>query len=187
MGVPRAQQAAWTEAAVARVAVLWAEGLSASEVARRLAQDGLAVVTRNAVIGKVARLGLPPRAASGASDASVRARVRAAKAAARARAREARAAERARERAAVKAAVAQREPKHAAQALEALVVDGRALGVLDLKETHCRFPIGHPGAEDFAFCGRPAPGPGAGQPYCAHHAALCRVAPAPHAPRRRVR
>ncbi len=47
---------AWTEADVELLKKLWAEGLSASEIAKRL--DG---VTRNAVIGKVHRLGLSGR------------------------------------------------------------------------------------------------------------------------------
>lgn len=47
---------AWTEDRVARLAKLWAEGLSASQIAADLTG-----VTRNAVIGKVHRLGLSGR------------------------------------------------------------------------------------------------------------------------------
>jgi len=42
----------WTDAAIARLKALWAEGLSASEVGKRLG------VSRNSVIGKIHRLGL---------------------------------------------------------------------------------------------------------------------------------
>ena len=48
---------AWTDDRVEILKKLWAEGLSASQVARELGD-----VTRNAVIGKVHRLGLAGRA-----------------------------------------------------------------------------------------------------------------------------
>jgi len=47
----------WTEANVGLLKVLWLQGLSATECARRLPF----VVSRSAVIGKVSRLGLPGR------------------------------------------------------------------------------------------------------------------------------
>ena len=49
---------AWTEDRVELLKKLWADGLSASQIAKRLGG-----VTRNAVIGKVHRLGLSGRAA----------------------------------------------------------------------------------------------------------------------------
>ena len=49
----------WTDERVARLSKLWAEGLSASQIA-----TDLGGVTRNAVIGKVHRLGLSGRAKS---------------------------------------------------------------------------------------------------------------------------
>ena len=48
----------WTEERVEQLKQLWTEGLSASQIARVLGG-----VTRNAVIGKVHRLGLSGRAA----------------------------------------------------------------------------------------------------------------------------
>jgi GcrA cell cycle regulator len=50
---------AWTDERVELLKKLWTEGLSASQVAGRLGG-----VTRNAVIGKVHRLGLSGRATS---------------------------------------------------------------------------------------------------------------------------
>jgi len=47
---------AWTEDRVEVLTKLWAEGLSASQIAKQLGG-----VTRNAVIGKVHRLGLSGR------------------------------------------------------------------------------------------------------------------------------
>ena len=49
---------AWTEDRVQTLTRLWRDGLSASQIARALAGG----VTRNAVIGKVHRLGLSGRA-----------------------------------------------------------------------------------------------------------------------------
>ena len=54
----------WTEERVELLKKLWVEGLSASQIAGRLGG-----VTRNAVIGKVHRLGLSGRATSSRSSA----------------------------------------------------------------------------------------------------------------------
>jgi GcrA cell cycle regulator len=48
--------AGWSEDRVTTLSKLWLDGLSASQIARQLGG-----VTRNAVIGKVHRLGLPDR------------------------------------------------------------------------------------------------------------------------------
>ena len=54
----------WTEERVAILSKLWADGLSASQIAGELGG-----VTRNAVIGKVHRLGLSGRAKPASSSA----------------------------------------------------------------------------------------------------------------------
>jgi GcrA cell cycle regulator len=41
--------------------------------------------------------------------------------------------------------------------------------LLDLRETHCRFPSGDPSEEDFGFCGEFAD---YGAPYCSFHQAI---------------
>ena len=46
---------AWTEEQIDQLKELWGEGLSTSEIGRKLG------VTKNAVVGKAHRLGLPPR------------------------------------------------------------------------------------------------------------------------------
>lgn len=51
----------WNEGAVQLLRTLWADGLSATEISRKLKDTGL-VVSRNSVIGKVHRLGLAGRA-----------------------------------------------------------------------------------------------------------------------------
>lgn len=53
----------WTDERVETLKRMWAEGASASQIAKELGQ-----VTRNAVIGKVHRLGLSNRVMAGAQD-----------------------------------------------------------------------------------------------------------------------
>lgn len=48
----------WTDDRVQQLKALWTEGRSASQIARALNADGGESITRNAVIGKVTRLGL---------------------------------------------------------------------------------------------------------------------------------
>ena len=46
--------------------------------------------------------------------------------------------------------------------------------VFDFNGPSCMWPFGHPGEEDFHFCGdRPLPG----KPYCANHAAVAYIRP----------
>jgi GcrA cell cycle regulator len=47
----------WTDPCIEALKTLWADGLSCSRIAAKLGNG----ITRNAVIGKVTRLGLPPR------------------------------------------------------------------------------------------------------------------------------
>jgi GcrA cell cycle regulator len=57
MGIPGADQFSWTDERVALLKSLWADGLSASQIAIKLGCD-----SRSAIIGKVHRLGLSGRA-----------------------------------------------------------------------------------------------------------------------------
>ena len=58
----------WTDERVETLKKMWGEGQSASQIAKELGG-----VTRNAVIGKVHRLGLSNRAGTGASQAKTEA------------------------------------------------------------------------------------------------------------------
>lgn len=60
----------WTPTRVATLIALWTEGLTTSEIGRRLN------VTKNAVVGKVHRLGLPKRGVSPQSKAKAVAVIR---------------------------------------------------------------------------------------------------------------
>jgi GcrA cell cycle regulator len=55
----------WTPARIEELSELWRAGVSASQIAKRIGGT-----TRNAVIGKVTRLGLPPRSRDAAEQSS---------------------------------------------------------------------------------------------------------------------
>lgn len=148
---------AWTEERVETLKKLWADGLSASQIAKHLGG-----VTRNAVIGKVHRLGLSGRAAP-----SRPARHPAAKPAPRPRAQPA-----------VPASTVKAKPAAAPQPalrpgpapVEAKrLASGEYATVLTLKDTMCKWPIGDPADTTFRFCGRRS---GPGHAYCEAHAQL---------------
>ncbi len=149
----------WTEERVELLKKLWAEGLSASQIAGRLGG-----VTRNAVIGKVHRLGLSGRATSSRSSAP---RPRRAQAPRQHRAPSLTFGTRG--NLALKPSYeAEYDPAPAPVAELVIPLHERA-SILTLKESMCRWPIGDPTEEDFHFCGRQKDGT---VPYCEHHARL---------------
>jgi GcrA cell cycle regulator len=137
----------WTDDRVETLKRLWLDGLSAAQVARRLGG-----VSRNAVIGKLYRLGLTgvraaaarPRRIAGASPhASRPVRPRG-------------------PRPGQAALPPPRPPSQSAISLQ----PGLVRDLSGLRPHACKWPIGDPQAEDFSFCGRPASGEG---PYCREH------------------
>lgn len=145
----------WTDERVELLKKLWAEGLSASQIAHELGG-----VTRNAVIGKVHRLSLSGRAKP-ASSAAPRPR--------RARTTVTRPAPRPMTvgNTALKLhAVA--EPRRVMVPIEDIVVPiPLRASILTISDQTCKWPIGDPAAEDFSFCGHR---PREGVPYCEYHA-----------------
>jgi GcrA cell cycle regulator len=140
----------WSEERVALLRKLWAEGLSASQIAKQLGG-----VTRNAVIGKVHRLGLAGRATPS----------RPAKRPVRTAARP-----RTLGPTAPRLRLPSSEPRVVIPDLEPVrFEDGKAATVLTLNESMCKYPIGDPTDADFAFCGRGSFG---NHPYCQDHARL---------------
>jgi GcrA cell cycle regulator len=159
----------WTDERVELLKKLWADGLSASQIAAELGG-----VTRNAVIGKVHRLGLSGRAKSSSSNA---ARPRKARASthmmrtSRPSMRGNTALAHAYEHA------AEPEPEY----IENIIPMGQRRTILELNEETCRWPIGDPGSPDFFFCGGHSV---SSMPYCSYHS---RVAYQPVTDRRRAR
>ena len=138
----------WTDERVALLRKLWAEGHSASQIAKQVGG-----VTRNAVIGKVHRLGLAGRATpSRPTKRPVRQR---------------------QHRSPMQAAPRVRHPIYSPPVLTVVLdplrmEDGSVATVLTVKDDMCKFPIGDPPDADFAFCGRPS----CVGPYCMDHARL---------------
>lgn len=158
----------WTEDRVSRLAKLWAEGLSASQIAADLGE-----VTRNAVIGKVHRLGLSGRAKpAGKSNAASRRKPTTRTATGstsgggsgytRTRTTTTRTVG----NAALKMEV-EEELVVAPKPVEDVVVPiSRQLTLLQLTETTCKWPTGDPTMPGFSFCGHNSKDD---KPYCDFH------------------
>ncbi|MBK0326501.1 GcrA cell cycle regulator [Rhodobacteraceae bacterium F11138] len=176
----------WTDERVETLKKMWGEGQSASQIAKELGG-----VTRNAVIGKVHRLGLSNRSA-GAPAAKPEPKPAPAAAAAAApkpepKPRPAPKTEAARPvppQGETRPAVPVRKqiipagqplpPQPSANEIspEALAkvneVEKKAkkISLMELTERTCKWPVGDPATEDFWFCGLPVQ---AGKPYCEAH------------------
>jgi GcrA cell cycle regulator len=175
----------WTDERVETLRKLWLDGLSASQIAKQLGG-----VTRNAVIGKVHRLGLSGRAAPSQPARQTFKAPRPARPAANAMPASRRAPPAAEvATAAAPAPTAQTETQCASTPQSAAQLAGSAhiappLGsstvtalirheapgaatVLTLGAHMCKWPIGDPSSDEFTFCGRRSEVEG---PYCVEHA-----------------
>jgi GcrA cell cycle regulator len=144
----------WNDERVETLKRLWAEGFSASQIAAELGG-----VTRNAVIGKVHRLGLSGRAKSPSSPAPRPRKPRSAGPMMRVSRSSVRG-----NTALAHAFEVDAEPEPAP--VDNVIPIGQRRSLLELTEETCRWPIGDPGNPDFYFCGGPPVG---GLPYCAYH------------------
>jgi GcrA cell cycle regulator len=183
----------WTDERIDLLQKMWLQGMSASRIARELA-NGL---TRNAVIGKVYRLGLSGRVKEAAAETTSATEPQPLhKHATRPPARQA--PQRAQPRAVQSSAtfvrgntalavqpVAFEAPARANEIAargEVVVPITEPVTILELRDSMCRWPIGDPTQAEFRFCGaRKTPGEG---PYCGCHAA---IAYQPQQDRRRLR
>jgi GcrA cell cycle regulator len=170
----------WTDERVELLKKLWADGLSASQIAAQLGG-----VTRNAVIGKVHRLKLSSRGRATASPV----RQKKTQQASGSVKSSSRAATPSRSMAASIGATALQtqfdvEPiaRQVLRPVENVVVPiSRRLALIQLNEHTCKWPNGDPLSEDFHFCGNDSAESG---PYCNYHA---RIAFQPASERRRSR
>jgi GcrA cell cycle regulator len=133
--------AAWTEDEDAVLIDLHKKGYSASKIAERFVGK-----SRNAVIGRIHRLGLVKRGDAGArSSAHMEARIRAGKAAPRGRPPT------------IAKAPAAPKPKaklpEAEPYIEAKTDETPKRTFATLERGECRWPIGDPKTEGFGFCG----------------------------------
>jgi GcrA cell cycle regulator len=120
-------------------------GLSCREIAAAIG------VSRNAVIGKLARLQLTRGPARAEPRPSKTARERSRKSIPR-----------------LQYQMLQAVYEDPQPALDAIASDHRC-SLLELSNERCRWPISTPGAEDFCFCGNT---PADGMPYCLGHTRL---------------
>ena len=154
----------WTDERIETLRRMWTEGLSASQIA-----TALGGVSRNAVIGKIHRLGLSGRVKTAKPRAARTARGGSAEAVpTHATATNAGGGAQPRAMAAGAAAVKVVEREAPAPARKAEVVSlHQGVTLLDLKPSSCRWPIGDPADEEFRFCGNKV---SPGETYCACHA-----------------
>ncbi len=136
----------WTDERVELLKKLWLDGLSASQIAKQLGG-----VTRNAVIGKVHRLGLSGRATPSQPQRPVFKAPRPAR----------------------PVAAAPRRVASEAPALPVVTAapafyaeEPGSATVLTLGAHMCKWPIGDPSTDGFTFCGRRS----SDGPYCGEHA-----------------
>jgi GcrA cell cycle regulator len=157
----------WTDERVELLRQLWLDGKSASQISAQLGHG----LTRNAVIGKVHRLGLAGRAKSPSSSAAPPRPA----ATQRAAAPRASGGSRGGARAAVHGNVAlalSPEPELEATPVfheDVVVPMSLRVTILELREAMCRWPLGDPSSSEFRYCGSPSSGAG---PYCTHHGKL---------------
>ncbi|MBN9601236.1 MAG: GcrA family cell cycle regulator [Afipia sp.] len=157
----------WTDDRVEQLKKLWESGLSASQIAAELGN-----ITRNAVIGKVHRLGLSGRAKSPSSAAPRQRKVRPAQNMMRISRPMSRG-----NTALAHAFEVEAEPDPVA--FDNVVPMSQRRTLLELTEETCHWPVGDPSSPEFFFCGGKSL---ASLPYCAHHS---RIAYQPASDRRR--
>src|SRR5215475_4951473 len=139
--------ATWTSERIELLKRCFHAGLSCGQMAREIG------VSRNAVIGKMNRLGLsrPKDVARPKTPGTWRSK---------------------RPRLNISA---QQEmlmaafPRPQPPAEDIPIYNGRGCTLLELSQGKCRWPISNPGAEDFCFCGNE---PVKGLPYCLGHARI---------------
>ena len=178
----------WTDERVEKLKELWNEGMSASQIAKTLGG-----VTRNAVIGKVHRLGLSNRATAGAATKEKAAKADAAPKPKAAKPAAPKAAPAAAPKPAPAPAAEAPTPAVATPMRKQIIPAGqplppqpsaneispealakvnevekqaKKLTLMELTERTCKWPIGDPSSDDFWFCGLSVQ---QGKPYCEAH------------------
>ncbi|GGX59934.1 hypothetical protein GCM10007385_31460 [Tateyamaria omphalii] len=171
----------WTDERVELLKKMWGEGQSASQIAKELGG-----VTRNAVIGKVHRLGLSNRAGGGGSSTSTAKAEAKPKPAPKAKAEP-------KVQPKTEPAVKPVETKTSLPARKQIIPAGQPLppqpsaneispealakvnevekkakkiSLMELTERTCKWPVGDPATDNFWFCGLPVQ---QGKPYCEAH------------------
>jgi GcrA cell cycle regulator len=157
----------WTDERVELLKQLWLDGKSASQISAQLGHG----TTRNAVIGKVHRLGLSGRVKS-STPAAPRVRHRSPSSSSP-------------RSAAPRSGGGMRHATRGNAALamafdpmldpdpvlyeDVVVPMSLRVTIVDLKEAMCKWPLGDPTTPEFRYCGSPSLNTG---PYCTYHGRL---------------
>lgn len=152
----------WTEEKIEQLRALWSRGFTASQCAAAIG-DGL---SRNAVIGKIHRLGIAERG-KGEIDRPKKSE------------KVARQAPTPRPK---RAPIVRALPSRPAPEPVAIPITGR-VQLVDLKMSQCRWPLGHPGDDNFGFCGQPRAAWAENRMYCAAHELLAYPPKKPRTPK----
>ncbi|HEY6733462.1 MAG TPA: GcrA family cell cycle regulator [Roseiarcus sp.] len=157
---------AWTDEIVEQLKQHWIDGKSASQIAGLLGNG----VTRNAVIGKVHRLGLAGRAKTPSTSIPRPRRLAPPPVHRVAGPRLSSPAPRIMRGATAFAlapeALSELERQ---EEFESVVLPmSLRVTIVELKESMCRWPLGDPATSEFRYCGSPA----ASGPYCTYHGGL---------------
>ena len=139
--------ATWTAERIEQLRHCVVTGLTCSEIAAEIG------VSRNAVIGKIHRLGLSSGRPAGAQARDCPPRARRPRAST--------------QRRMLQLAYAQKMPRGGEPIVfDATVASAQPCSLVELAERKCRWPLGDPVKSDFAFCGNEAVG---GFAYCIGH------------------
>jgi len=141
--------ATWTAERIEQLRHCVVNGLTCSEIAAEIG------VSRNAVIGKIHRLGLSTGRPAGASARNHPPRAHRPRAST--------------QRRLLRLAYAEAADGSEPILLGAAVDSAQPCSLAELSERKCRWPLGDPAAADFAFCGNDAI---TGFAYCAGHARM---------------
>jgi GcrA cell cycle regulator len=141
----------WTPERIEQLRNCVTSGLSCSQIAAEIG------VTRNAVIGKIHRLGLSPGRPAAAPARSCPPRARPPR------------------RQFLRVMFAQAPSLASDEAATVAIESTQRCSLTELAQGKCRWPIGDPCAADFAFCGNEAV---AGFSYCSGHARMAYRVPA---------
>ena len=167
----------WTDERVEVLKKMWGEGQSASVIAKELGG-----VTRNAVIGKVHRLGLSNRVTSTSAKAAAKGKPKVEPKAQPAAPATSRKAVSALENVritppAVRKIIPAGQPlppqpsaneisPEALAKVSEIEKTAKRISLMELTEKTCKWPVGDPATEDFWFCGLSVK---VGKPYCEAH------------------
>jgi len=164
----------WTDEAVAILKREYALGLSGAQIANTLLVEAGVTVSRNAVIGKVHRLGLEKRGRNGNYNGNGKER------SARRPARAARGNYSSDGSTAfaiisgIRRRLTDKAAAHRVFRERSTDVDPLLISLFELTEFTCKFAIGDVGEPGFGFCGHEAI---IGRPYCPAHCAIAYLRP----------